>query len=428
MSFASPFGRAEENAIKGPIRQSVGMNSLDLDVAIIGAGPSGLLAAVEVARHGHSCAVFEEHPNVGEPDHCAGLLSTSGLKSLRLRPPKDVIQNYVSGARIYSPSGQSILIERGKREAFAVDRRKFDLWLAEKAQDAGAEVLTQHRVEGIKSSGKNSVRVHLRNGDGRFGKTAIVAINAEGSRCVVSRKAGLPTVKKQSFRVAYQFEVKNAEIEDDSVEMFYGRKYAPGFFVWLIPIGDNRARVGLAARDKAKTRLQAAIRHHPILKQRLRKSQTERGFGGAVLVGMPIPRTYADGIMITGDAAGLVKPTTGGGVILGGTAARMAGSTAAETIMENDSSERVTRLYEKRWKSLLLSELRTMYLAQRLISGLGDKGLDSVIGDAYRYGLVDIVEREGDMDMQQRTITRLMRDPRMFAVGLKAIRYLNPFL
>ena len=106
----------------------------------------------------------------------------------------------------------------------------------------------------------------------------------------------------------------------------------------------------------------------------------------------------------------------------------MAGLTAVEAIKENDSSERITRRYEKRWKSRLLSELRTMYLAQRLISSLGDKGLDSVIGSAERHGLVDIVEREGDMDMQQRTITRLMRDPRMFAVGLKAIRYLNPFL
>ncbi|MHA2433553.1 MAG: NAD(P)/FAD-dependent oxidoreductase, partial [Candidatus Thorarchaeota archaeon] len=103
------------------------MKSLDLDVAVVGAGPAGLLAAAEVARHSHDCAVFEEHSNIGEPDHCAGLLSTSGLKTLRLKPPQDVIQNHVRGARIYSPSGQSILIERGKREAFVVDRRRFDL-------------------------------------------------------------------------------------------------------------------------------------------------------------------------------------------------------------------------------------------------------------------------------------------------------------
>ncbi|MHA1961688.1 MAG: NAD(P)/FAD-dependent oxidoreductase [Candidatus Thorarchaeota archaeon] len=404
------------------------MKSLDLDAAIVGAGPSGLLAATEVARRGHSCVVFEEHPNIGEPDHCAGLLSTSGMKSLQLRSPEDVIQNQVRGARIYSPSGHNILIERGKREAIVIDRRSFDRWLAEKAQDEGAEILTQHRVMGIDNSRRNSVRISLKSNNERTNQEASVVINAEGSRCVVSKSAGLPFVPRQSMRVAYQFEVSNADIDDDLVEMFYGRKYAPGFFVWLIPTGNNTARVGLAAKSRAKTRLQGAMRHHPILKERLRRAEVKRGFGGAVLVGMPVPRTYADGIMVVGDAAGLVKPTTGGGVIMGGTAAKIAGMTAVEAISGNDSSEKVMKLYEKRWKSRLLSELRTMYLAQRLVSSLEDRGLDSVINGAERFGLVDIVESEGDMDMQQRTITKLMRDPRMLAVGLKAIRHLNPFL
>ena len=58
------------------------MNIPTYDALVIGAGPAGLLAAKEIALKGYSVGVMEEHPKVGEPDHCAGLLSISGLKSL----------------------------------------------------------------------------------------------------------------------------------------------------------------------------------------------------------------------------------------------------------------------------------------------------------------------------------------------------------
>ena len=86
------------------------------DAIVIGAGPAGLLAANEIAKRGFTVQVFEEHEEVGKPDHCAGLLSTSGLKRLGITLPKDIVQNTVMGARIYSPSGYSITIKRGKRE------------------------------------------------------------------------------------------------------------------------------------------------------------------------------------------------------------------------------------------------------------------------------------------------------------------------
>ena len=96
------------------------------DAIIVGGGPAGLLAASKIAENGHSVRVLEEHPEIGKPDHCAGLLSSSGLKSLGLKPPDEVVQNTVSGARIYAPSGHSILVERGQREALVIDRRGFD--------------------------------------------------------------------------------------------------------------------------------------------------------------------------------------------------------------------------------------------------------------------------------------------------------------
>ena len=105
------------------------------DAIIVGAGPAGLITAATIANRGFDVIVLEEHEEVGVPDHCAGLLSSSGLNSLGLKPPNDVIQNTVDGARIFAPSGKSILVERGQREAYVVDRSKFDSWLADKAID-----------------------------------------------------------------------------------------------------------------------------------------------------------------------------------------------------------------------------------------------------------------------------------------------------
>jgi len=132
--------------------------------------------------------------------------------------------------------------------------------------------------------------------------------------------------------------------------------------------------------------------------------------------------------VVVGDTAGIVKATTGGGVILGGITARVAGRLTAESLSNEDNMNQVLSQYDKKWKSMVFKELQMMYLAQKALSSLNDKGLDSIIKDAASTGLLDVVRSEGDMDLQGRVITRLLKDPRMILTGLRAIRYINPFL
>lgn len=49
------------------------------EAVVVGAGPAGLIAAREIASRGYDVKVFEEHPEVGVPNHCAGLVSVDGL-------------------------------------------------------------------------------------------------------------------------------------------------------------------------------------------------------------------------------------------------------------------------------------------------------------------------------------------------------------
>ena len=210
--------------------------------------------------------------------------------------------------------------------------------------------------------------------------------------------------------------------------MFYGRQYAPGFFAWIIPLRDGKARVGLASRSKSKIRLDSALKHHPIISERMKGAEKVRGLGGIVLVGQPVSRLSSDGLAIVGDTAGMVKATTGGGVIIGGLTARIAGDSVADALQKGDVTSKTLSKYDKLCKSRYHRELQTMYLAQKALTSLSDKGLDSVVRDAQDMGLLETVRKEGDMDLQGRVIRKLLSNPRTFLLGLKAIRYINPFL
>ena len=400
---------------------------MNRDVLVIGAGPAGLLATNEIAKRGYTVSVLEEHEKVGEPDHCAGLLSTSGLKRLGIRLPKKIIQNTVDGAKIYSPSGHSITVERGKREANVIDRRLFDAWLASKATDSGAEIITKAKAQEFVRSNRRISGIGVKR-DNNIELNAKAFIIAEGSRCRLSGSLKFPIVKRTSKYPAFQYEVSGVDIEENIVEMFYGKKVAPGFFAWIIPLGDSRARIGLAAHNNSKTRLNALINHHKIISKRMKRAKIERSLGGIVLVGMPISKMTVENTVIVGDAAGIVKATTGGGVILGGITARVAGRTVAESLSNEENMNQALSQYDKKWKAMVFKELQAMYLAQRALSSLDDKGIDSVVKDAASMGLLDVVRSEGDMDLQGRVITRLLKDPRMILTGLRAIRYINPFL
>ena len=397
------------------------------DAIVIGAGPAGLLAANEIAKRGYAVQVFEEHERVGEPDHCAGLLSTSGLKRLGIKLPKDIIQNTVIGARIYSPAGHSITIKRGRREATVIDRKKFDAWLASRAIDSGAIVTTQVKVKELvrKQSKFQSVLLDSKRDEEHIARTFVIA---EGSRCRLSGSIGLPIVQRSNKYPAFQYEVSGVDINEKVVEMFYGKRVAPGFFAWIIPLGEKRARIGLAARNKSKIRLDTLMRTHSIIAERMRGAKIERSLGGIVLVGMPISKMVMENVVAVGDTAGIVKATTGGGVILGGMTARVAGKIIADSLATDGSLEKSLSEYNGKCKAMVYNELRMMHLAQMALTSLDDRGLDSVVKDASAKGLLDVVKSEGDMDLQGNVIKKLLKDPRMILTGLRAIRYINPFL
>jgi flavin-dependent dehydrogenase len=162
------------------------------------------------------------------------------------------------------------------------------------------------------------------------------------------------------------------------------------------------------------------------MSKRLSNASIERSRGGTVIVGMPIRKTFASGVLVVGDAAGMVKATTGGGVIFGGLGGTLAGRVASSAISEKDCSEGYLAEYQRAWRSLLMKDLRAMYFVQRALLSLSDRGLDALVRGASELGLLETVQREGDMDMQGGIIRSLLTDPRAYRLGLRVVRRLSP--
>ena len=384
-----------------------------VEVAVIGGGPAGLLAAHEAASRGASTAVYEEHPEIGEPPHCTGLISIQGLRRLNVEAG-DYILNEVRGCRLISPSGVALEAWSSKPKAYVIDRARFDSLLAEEALSVGVSIEASRRATRWLWDEKHIIGFV---GEG-FRVEAFVSIDAEGAGASLSTQAGLE--RPGGLLGGINVDVEGVEVEDGLVELWFDSQLAQGLFAWVIPLDERRARCGLAtSRGEPYERLRRFLQ-----KRFNGEPPHSKPWRGIVITGGPISRTYLDGLMVVGDAAGQTKPTTGGGVILGGLCAREAGRVAAEAVSHGDSSSRFLSRYELAWKSMLGGEFSSMSMARRLMNRLRDRDLDELFTAVREAGLEDLLTRlieEGDMDMQRAVIHRALRDKRLLTLAMKIL-------
>lgn len=371
---------------------------MDRDVVVVGAGPAGLIAAREAARGGAGVTVLEEHGEVGVPCRCAGLLSLRGLGELGVPLEASFVLNRLRGARFHSPSGLTFTVERGKEVACVVDRAALDRYLARQADRAGAELRLRSRVG----------RVRRRDGlvevGGPWGQVeAAVVVDAEGVGSRLVKEVGLTPVDRRFVLPALQFELEGVDVDPAYAEIHVGGRVAPGFFAWVVPTGEGTARVGLACRGaNPLERLEGFVR------ARFGACSRVSALSGVVVTGGPIPKTFDDNLVVVGDAAGQVKPTTGGGVVLGGLCASIAGRVMAEAVERGALTGGFLGRYERLWRRRLGREFAAMRLARRVADRLSDRALDRLFRVVVEENLQEEFA-EGDMDLQAGLLTALTR-------------------
>jgi flavin-dependent dehydrogenase len=215
---------------------------------------------------------------------------------------------------------------------------------------------------------------------------------------------------------------KIKDVEGETVEVYLGEKYAPGFYAWVIPRRDGSAKIGLATdRGNPKAYLQRLIRHHPKAKTKLKGSEIVKISYHPLTLGGPLTPSYHDGLLIVGDAASQVKPTTGGGIVIGLNCAKIAGEVAYEALKQGDTSAAFLSIYQKRWQEKIDFDMAVMRRMRLVLNRLSDSQLDRIVAMSSQLGLDKSLTRISDIDFQGKGMQPLFRSPAAWTIALYMI-------
>ncbi len=324
------------------------------DFVVAGGSIAGLTFAAEAAKNGAKVIVFEEHPEIGEPEKCDGLVSLRGLRKYGYPPRRGVIQNEIGSALVHSPGGRGTALNAATLEVVVLDRSAYDRQVAEAATANGATVQTDSRVI---SAAEDPEGVDVKTkGTAVRGKYFIDATGPASS----PRKGILPAAK---------YEVEGDWVSEHVVELFLDAERFPGFFAWVIPYGEHRAKVGAAG---------SSVNPFRALDQFLegKPCRVLRKVSAPIYVGGPRPR-FADGRTVyVGESAGQVKPTTAGGIMTSIAGATIAAKWALGAVQKGEPE--LLQNYQLEWEGAFLKEMKNMLRLRGVLEKLSNSDLDAL--------------------------------------------------
>ena len=385
------MGRPREEVLNPTVR----------DVVIVGAGPAGLITARNLAAAGHDVVVLEEHAEIGVPVHCTGLLGSDAFEELDL--PRSAILATAHAARFISADGNTVLLDSERVRASIVDRGVFDQMLAERARDAGAEVRTTARVRSV-TVAEDRVVVHGDTPEGSVQARACVVACGANYRLNRSLGLGVPRAFVQSAQLEAPF------AGPDQIEVHLGRETAPGGFAWVVPFTrGNRPfnRVGMLCDKGAAPRFGTFTQAIGA-----RYAASTNGWPEPrlrILPLAPVPKTYGERVVAVGDAAGLVKPTTGGGIYYGLVSGAIAAEVLGGALRDDRLDEPRLESYQRAWHARLGAEIRTGLAFRSMMTRLNDRAIDSLVELARIDGILPLLKQTADFNWHRRSALTLLR-------------------
>ena len=298
----------------------------EFDVAVVGGGPAGSVAAETLARAGRHVALLDR---AGRIKPCGGAIPPRLVRDYAI--PNHLLVARARAARVISPKDKHVHMPVDVENGFVgmVDREVFDEFLRERAGQAGAARRTG-AFERFERDDKGRALIHYKTREGAACLTARAVIGADGAASGVARQA-LPDVKHAPYVFAYHEIIRApkgaAGWNEECCDIYYRGSFSPDFYGWVFPHGET-ASVGLGSARKgfplreAVGELRAAAG--------LAGAETIRREGAPLLL-HPLPR-WDDGrdVLLAGDAAGVIAPASGEGIYY----AMVGGTYAAEAVDE----------------------------------------------------------------------------------------------
>jgi|TARA_B100000315_G_scaffold73759_1_gene67522 geranylgeranyl reductase family protein len=381
------------------------------DVIVVGAGPAGNNAALSLASKGYGVTVIDSRENIGDK-LCTGLVGEECFRRHPIDPA--LVYREINAASVIAPSGEVVRFETPLPVARVVNRVAYVSSFADRAREAGAEYLLGRRVVDLE---QHKDWISVTTDDGSIKARTLVLAAGFGSQ--LNRQLGLG--EPSDYVVGIQALVRTENI--DEIEVYLGRDIAPGFFAWLVPTEPGIALAGLLVRKNAPEKFVSFI------SAREAEGKITETVNKPVCWGIPLRplrKTYTDRVLVVGDAAGQVKPTTGGGIFYSLLASEVASGALHQALSEDKLSANHLGVYQKEWKNLLSTELEVGYSARRMFEYLGDSHISSLIHQASNNGFIaELADSpEVSFDWHSSMIGKIAGHPTLGGV----LRLVNPLL
>lgn len=371
------------------------------DVAIIGAGPAGIYASTRLAERGLRVVVVEEDKQIGKPRFCTGLISKEAFDKFIL--PREAIEGEFSSAWVLSPLGSKLCLKSKVIQIYVTNRTKFDHGLYKLARDAGVEFMLNCHCAELKIN-DDGVQSRVAIDGSSVNLKSKVAILSTGIKYNLHRSLGFspPT----NFLDCSQIQVSGKS--EGNIEVFLGNSIAPHSFAWVVPLKGDKLRVGISTRKNSPSFLKSFLNY-----LQLKGYINDKGFD---IMRRPIPlepikKSFSSRILVVGDAAGQVKPTTGGGIYFGLLCADLAAKTIIQAFKKSDFSEKFLRRYEINWKKQIEFDLTMSIYLRKLLANFNDQQLEELVKFLAQERVQQLIEKHADFNHQGKFIKELIKLP-----------------
>jgi len=349
------------------------------DVLVIGAGPSGSTAAAILVQKGYQVLLLDKadfpRPKAcgdGIPRSAMELLFSLGLREKLLA----TTPNKITGAKILSPRGQQATIHfRMKDNFFIQPRRVFDHTLFSHALDSGAEFVKGKALAPLLQNGKvMGVRAKVQGEERQF--FAPITIAADGVDSLIAAPLRGQKQLAKHRAISLRGYISGLKINSGTIEGFFPKEIVPGY-LWIFPLGENRANIGLGMRMDKYAQTSANMKQvlqnflaRPEISARLEANWQLSDLRGATMnfASQKGIRLAYNGALLVGDAASLVSPLTGGGIYNAIFSAKIAAETIHEAFGSNNFSGKKLSPYETRLWAAIGREMKITYALQNAIS------------------------------------------------------------